>query len=447
MRQIIKNKTKFCRNSAKCESIFNDMVIMMLIEFRVCNFRSFRDQQVLSLVAAKDTTLSDLNTMPSGISAAPSLLRSVVLYGPNASGKSNVIKAMEYMKAVVAQSASIAPDRTFRVAPFLLDKNSSIKPTDFEITLIIDGVRYQYGFGLTKNRITHEYLLAYRSAKPQKWFERTFDPISEKYTYEFSSFLRGKKDSWRDATRANSLFLSMAVLLNSEQLKPIYDWFHTEMVVINETSTLNQDFSVKRLQESDGKAEICEFLTAADISISEIDVVTQKKSGHIVTFNGEVETPSIKKEDKDVQELRFKHETEEGDAIFELADESTGTRNLLFLAGPVLDILRKGRTLIVDELDTSLHPLLVRRLVELFNNPSSNPSNAQLIFSTHDTSLLDNTLFRRDQIWFVEKDKSQASSLYPLSDFSPRKNEAFEIGYLTGRYGALPFFKESNRMH
>jgi uncharacterized protein len=422
-------------------------VEIMLIEFRVCNFRSLRDEQVLTLVAAKDTALEELNTMPSGISAAPSLLRSVVLYGPNASGKSNLIKAMQYMKAVVTQSASIAPDRKFKVVPFLLDGNSSERPTEFEITLIIDGVRYQYGFKMTTQRITYEYLLVYKSAKPQKWFERTFDPVGEKYDYEFSSSLRGKKDSWRDATRPNSLFLSMAVLLNSDQLKPIYDWFNVGLTVVNEKHILNEDFSIKKLQESEGKAEISEFLTAADISISEIDVVTQKQPAHALVFKNENDTPSIKRQDKDVYELRFKHDTEEGSAVFALDDESTGTRNLLFLAGPVLDILKKGRVLMVDELDTSLHPLLVRRLVELFNNPVTNPNNAQLIFTTHDTSLLDNTLFRRDQIWFVEKDRAQASSLYPLSDFSPRKNEAFEIGYLTGRYGALPFFKNSNRMN
>jgi uncharacterized protein len=419
-------------------------VKIMLIEFRVANFRSLREEQVLTLVAAKDTALEKLNTMPSGINAAPSLLRSVVLYGPNASGKSNLIKAFQYMKAVVTQSASIAPDRKFKVVPFLLDKNSSEKTTDFEISLIIEGIRYQYGFKMTRQRITYEYLLAYKSAKPQKWFERIFDPVEEKYHYDFSSSLRGKKDSWRDATRGNSLFLSMAVLLNSDQLKPIYDWFNASLTIVNEKQTLNEEFSISRLQVSEGKTEISEFLTAADISISEIDVVTQKKPGNVV-FRNEAGAPSIRKEEKDVYELRFKHETDEGSAVFELADESTGTRNLLSLAGPVLDILKLGNMLVVDELDTSLHPLLVRRLVELFNNPVTNPRNAQLIFTTHDTSLLDNTLFRRDQIWFVEKDRGQASSLYPLSDFSPRKNEAFEIGYLTGRYGALPFFKDSNR--
>lgn len=414
----------------------------MLVDFHVKNFRSLRDEQVLTLVAAKDDTLRELNTMGSGISAAPFLLRSAVLYGPNAGGKSNLIKAIQYMRALVIESSTLAPDREFKVKPFLLDKESGLKETEFEITLIIEGIRYQYGFAMTSRRITREHLLVYKSVKPQKWFSRTYDADNDRYEYEFSSLLKGKKDSWKDATRSNALFLSMGVLLNSEQLKPIFDWFNLSLTVMNEVQKLNPQFSIDMLQSSEGKRTICDFLSSADISISEIDVVTQKRPGHRIEFTSDNELPSISKEENDVHELRFKHSTDAGSAVFELDDESTGTRSLLFLTGPVLDILEKGRTLVVDELDTSLHPLLVRRLVELFQNNRTNPKNAQLIFSTHDTSLLNAQLFRRDQIWFVEKDKTQASTLYPLSDFSPRKNEAIGQGYLMGRYGALPFFDE-----
>lgn len=148
--------------------------------------------------------------------------------------------------------------------------------------------------------------------------------------------------------------------------------------------------------------------------------------------------------ENEVAELRFHHVTTHGKAVFELADESNGTRNLLFLAGPVLDILDKGLTLVIDELDTSLHTLLVRELVRLFHRPQVNRGGAQLVFTTHDTSLLDaSDLFRRDQIWFVEKDGEQASSLVSLSEFSPRKNEALERGYLVGRYGGVPFLSDA----
>ena len=412
----------------------------MLLDFKVKNFRSLRDEHTLSLVAAKDKSLQELNTMPSGIKAVPTLLRTVAIYGPNAGGKSNLIKALQYMRAVVAESASLMqPGQTFSVQPFRFDGASVALPTEFEISFVLDGVRHQYGFELTAQRVTREYLLVYKAFKPQQWFERRYDEVSGKDIYEFGPGLKGAKMVWEGATRPNALFLSMAVQLNSEQLRPVFAWFVNQLAIFNEMTPLGQQFSVEMLRKPEGKKAICDFLTSADISISDIEVVTRKVSGHAVHFDIAAGKTEVRNEEQDVNELLFHHVTDQGKAVFNLGDESTGTRNLLFLTGPVLDILDKGMVLVVDELDSSLHPLLVRRLVELFQNPVVNKKGAQLIFTTHDTSLLDPELFRRDQIWFVEKDRDQASKLYPLSDFSPRKNEALERGYLMGRYGALPF--------
>ena len=412
----------------------------MLLDFRVKNFRSLRDEQTLRLVAAKDRSLQELNTMPSGIKAAPTLLRSVAIYGPNAGGKSNLIKALQYMRAVVAESASVMqPGQTFNVQPFRLDALCVAQPTEFDISFVLDGVRQQYGFELTAQRVTREYLLVYKAFKPQQWFERHYDAASGKDVYDFGVGLKGPKSVWEGATRPNALFLSMAVQLNSEQLQPVFAWFVKQLAIFNEITPLGQHFSVDMLRKPEGKREICDFLTSADISISDIEVVTRKVSGQAVHFDMAAGKTEVRNEEQEVNELLFHHVTEQGKAVFSLGDESMGTRNLLFLTGPVLDILNKGMVLVVDELDSSLHPLLVRRLVELFQNPVVNQKGAQLIFTTHDTSLLDPDLFRRDQIWFVEKDRDQASKLYPLSDFSPRKNEALERGYLMGRYGALPF--------
>ena len=412
----------------------------MLLDFRVKNFRSLRDEQTLSLVAAKDKSLQVLNTMPSGIKAAPTLLRSVAIYGPNAGGKSNLIKALQYMRAVVAESASVMqPDQTFNIQPFRLDALSVAQPTEFDVSFVLDGVRHQYGFELTAQRVTREYLLVYKAFKPQQWFERNYDAASGKDVYDFGVGLKGPKSVWEGATRPNALFLSMAVQINSEQLKPVFAWFVNKLAIFNEITPLGQHFSVDMLRKPEGKRAICDFLTSADISISDIEVVTRKVSGQAVHFDMAAGKTEVRNEEQEVNELLFHHVTDQGKAVFSLGDESMGTRNLLFLTGPVLDILDNGMALVVDELDSSLHPLLVRRLVELFQNPAVNKKGAQLIFTTHDTSLLDPDLFRRDQIWFVEKDPDQASKLYPLSDFSPRKNEALERGYLMGRYGALPF--------
>jgi len=284
-----------------------------------------------------------------------------------------------------------------------------------------------------------EHLLVYKTFKPQRWFERRFDEATGRDIYEFSASLKGKKEMWGSATRPNALFLSTAVQLNSEALRPVFDWFASRLVIFNEASRLGPQFTVQMLKQNEGRKRICDFLTAADISISDIEVITRKVPTQAVHFDmltGKVETRT---EEAEEFQLFFSHVTDKGKAVLTLADESGGTRNLLFLLGPVLDILHKGLTLVVDELDTSLHTHLVRALVRMFHRPDVNTGGAQLIFTTHDTSLLDAYgLFRRDQIWFVEKQADQSSTLYSLLDYSPRKNEALERGYLQGRYGAIP---------
>lgn len=418
----------------------------MLVEFRVKNFRSLRDEQVLSLVASTDKTLLDTHALNTGLKAAPQLLKSAVVYGANASGKSNLIKALQYMRGVVIESAGLQPGQTFdRLQPFKLDATSVSLPTEFEVTFVLDGVRYQYGFAMDSQRVVSEHLLVYKAFKPQRWFERRFDAESGKDFYEFGSGLKGAKNLWEGATRPNALFLSMAVQLNSETLRPVFDWFANRLVIFNEQSPLSPQFSLQMLKQEAQRKAICEFLRAADISIADIEIATKQAMVHTIHFDLTSSKREETASEQAVDEVKFHHITEHGKAVFDLMDESSGTRNLLFLTGPIMDILGKGLTLVVDELDTSLHTLLVQALVRLFHRPEVNTGGAQVIFTTHDTSLLDAYgLFRRDQVWFVEKRPDQSSSLYPLLDFSPRKNEALERGYLQGRYGALPFLRNED---
>lgn len=415
----------------------------MLVEFRTQNFRSLREEQVLSLVASPDKSLLDTHALDTGLKAAPHVLKSAVVYGANASGKSNLIKALQYMRDVVLMSATLQPGQAFaRLQPFRLDAVSASQPTAFEVTFILDGVRYQYGFAMNAQRIVSEQLLVYKAFKPQRWFERHFDAESGKDVYEFGPGLKGAKTLWEGATRPNALFLSMAVQLNSEALRPVYDWFAHRLVILNEHAPLSPQFSLEMLKLEAQRKAIGEFLRAADISIADVEVATKQATVHSIRFDLATGKREEETGEQTVDEVRFHYLTEHGQAVFDLADESSGTRNLLFLAGPVLDILSNGQTLVVDELDTSLHTLLVQALVRLFHRPEANTGGAQLVFTTHDTSLLDAYgLFRRDQVWFVEKRPDQSSSLYPLLDFSPRKNEALERGYLQGRYGALPLLR------
>jgi hypothetical protein len=236
----------------------------------------------------------------------------------------------------------------------------------------------------------------------------------------------------------------MAVQLNSEALRPVFDWFVNGLVIFNEQAQLSQQVSIQMFKQPGGRKQICDFLSAADLSIADIEVVTRKVPGQAVHVDLVAGKTEVRTEEMEEHQLRFSHVTGQGKAVFDLAEESNGTRNLLFLAGPVLEILRKGQTLVIDKLDTSLHTLLVRELVRLFHLPEINTGGAQLIFTTHDTSLLDAPdLFRRDQVWFVEKDRDQTSALVSLSEFSPRKNEALERGYLMGRYGGVPLLSQA----
>lgn len=410
----------------------------MLLEFRVRNYRSIRDEQALTLVASGDKELAATHLAPTGLKAAPNALRSVVVYGPNASGKSSLLRALDYLRAVVAESATIIqPGQTYNVQPFKLDAASAQQPTEFEITFLLSGVRHQYAFSMTPQRIVSESLLVYRSSKPTQLFSRQHVE-GDGYDYEFSTYLTGPRKLWQESTRPNALFLSMAAQLNSEQLSPVFNWIVRNITFLPAGASVLPDFTTALLATEQGRASIREFLSAADISIADVQAVP-RKGMHAQWVMG-ASGLQASQEEREFMMPVFEHSTPKGSAKFELHDESEGTQRLYGLIAPVLDCLRDGHVLVVDELDSSLHTLLVRRLITMFQTPELNSNGAQLIFSTHDTSLLDHTLFRRDQIWFTEKDADQATRLYPLTDFSPRKQEAWERGYLAGRYGAVPFF-------
>jgi len=414
----------------------------MLLEFRVRNYRSIRDEQVLSLVASSDRELAATHLAQTGLKGQPHSVRSVVVYGPNASGKSTLLIALNYMRAVVAESATvIQPGQTYSVQPFKLDEAFVGKPTAFELTFMLAGVRHQYAFEMTPQRIVSESLLVYRTAKPTQWFSRTLNDDGETYRYEFSAYLSGPRKLWENSTRPNALFLSTAAQLNSEQLGPVFRWIVESIVFLGAGADFDHNFTTALLATDEGRATIRDFLSAADISIADVQAVPRKGFLQQVVFHaGGVAHASH--EESELLFPLFQHTTPKGSASFEFHEESQGTQRLYGMVAPVLDILKRGSILVVDELDSSLHTQLVRRIISMFHDPVLNKNSAQLIFSTHDTSLLDYTLFRRDQIWFTEKDGEQATRLYPLTDFSPRKQEAWERGYLMGRYGAVPFFHD-----
>ncbi|MBF0394745.1 MAG: ATP-binding protein [Alphaproteobacteria bacterium] len=419
----------------------------MLVEFRVANYGSIRDEQVLSMVATKAKEHLDTNTFESGAKGVPRLLRSVLIYGPNASGKSTLVSALQFMKGFVLDSSTkMREGDRIDLVPFLLDPASAAKPSTFEVTIVVEGVRYQYGFSADQRRVHAEWLLAFPEGRPRQLLRRDFDSEKEE---DWEIRLRGKKSDWKVQTKSNSLFLSTAVQLNSEQLRPIYNWFRESIGTIFH---LHPNFTTRQCFEDNAmNASVLSMMASADISIDEIKTHKRPFSKDVLTktlpdaikeyFIGEYDG-------KEMIEVKFGHRGADGSKVFfDPMSESVGTRVLFDLAGPWLDSLSKGITVVVDEINNSLHPHVVHMLVGMFHNAEINKSNAQLIATTHETSLMSREFIRRDQIVLVEKDENSATRVYALSDFSPRKQESIENGYLQGRYGAVPIIGRPEPPH
>ncbi|NCP64089.1 MAG: ATP-binding protein [Paraglaciecola sp.] len=416
----------------------------MLIEFSVENFRSVREEARLSLVAGTGNELYNTNVteplLPKGVKNIP-LLRSAALYGPNAGGKSNLIKALATMQRIVMTSSQNLED--LPVTPFKFSEETSSAPSVFEVTILADGIRYQYGFSATSAAIHEEWLFAFPKGRTQTWFERSLKSDGE-YEYSFGDKLTGDKDVWKRATRSNALFLSTAIQLNSQQLQPVFNWFSNKLRIAG-VRGWSPHFSIEWCQDN-RKSEVLNFLKAADFAISDVHVNEEDFSSDSLPS----ELPShvrkfLEYEFQGKKKLRLTtfHKSDSGDLVeLDLDEESDGTRKMFSFAGPWLDSLEKGHVLFIDELHDNLHPLLVKFLVQLFHNSESNPNQAQLVFSTHETSILSQDVFRRDQIWFCEREAEQNTRLYPLTEFSPRKGvDNLERAYLSGRYGALPFLR------
>lgn len=414
----------------------------MLIEFAVANFRSFHERQAISLVKAKGDELAETHTFRTVAANEFELLRSAAIYGPNAGGKSNLLRALRVMKHIVMESATnLQRGDKLPVTPFRLSPATLQAPSEFEVTFIVDGVRYQYGFAATAERIHEEWLFAYPKGRPQRWLGRAWDAQKQSYAWELGNHLTGEKQLWQRATRDNALFLSTAVHLNSRQLQPLYDWFNTTLRLAN-TVGWSPTYSAALCATAE-KVAVMDFLRAADVGID--DIVVEAAPFDMKSLPSDI-PESVKGivaeafKGKSLFDIKTVHKSTDGnDVAFDFAEESDGTKRLFAFSGPWIDSLDQGLVLFIDELNNSLHPALVRFLVQLFHSDETNPRNAQLIFTTHETSVLSQKVFRRDQIWFCAKDEHQATTVYPLTDFSPRKGrENLELAYLSGLYGALP---------
>ncbi len=420
----------------------------MLVQFSVENYRSVKDLCELSMVASRYYKENEEeNTFQTGIADCPRLLKSVVIYGPNGAGKSTILGAMKFLETFVLNSASKSQaGEEINVTPFRLSKSTRDKPSNFEIIFIEEGVRYEYGLCANTERVTEEWLFAFPNGVAQKWFHRVYEPDSDTYAYKYSKHFEGgrMRGGWQKQTRQNASYLSTAIQLNNEQLSPVYNWFFRRLATLRPDG-LSSEFTAENCLKKEFRNSVIEFINSADIPLSNIEVETlkymdMKFPDSIPTAFREELTRSLK--DKEYHDVNFIRVDDAGEAVrFKLNEESEGTQGLFNFAGPWLDVITNNRVLFVDELDSSLHPLIVHHLVDILHKSGS---NAQIIFTTHDTTILSQKILRRDQIWLLRKNKLNASELYPLSDYKIRDGEAIEKGYLSGRYGAVPFIKDMN---
>ncbi|MEO1433539.1 MAG: ATP-binding protein [Cyanobacteria bacterium J06633_8] len=430
----------------------------MLIEFSVENYRSIQERQTLSMVASDDEAMLDSNTFPTPNSKDElRLITSAVIYGANASGKSNLLRAIQTLRRLVVDSASKMQVGTkLPIESFRLNSKYKNQPTKFEIIFIHQDIRFEYGVVLNRQRVYEEWLIAYPNERSQKWFSREYSVESEEYKWSFGRTLKGEKQIIKKLVRSNSLFLSHAAQNNHAQLTTIFEWFDSELNILT-SNTIVEGFTLRICDEHDDfRQQVVNLLSEADIGISDIKIeqklISETQKTLIQQFftrqlieNAEIEEDINLEElqSLDVKTMHQMNDSEE-EVEFEMEEESDGTQRLFQLAGLWLYVLQTGETLIVDELGRSLHPVLTKSLIKMFNNPKINKNNAQIIFTIHDTTLLDTQIFRQDQIWFTEKEKS-ATKLYSLLEFMTREDESLQKGYLLGRYGAVPFINGLNK--
>lgn len=401
----------------------------MLAQFSVENYMSFKDKVCLNMTASVSDHEHPDNYVECGKTKC---LKSIVIYGANASGKSNLLKAMTAAIMTVRESqARQVNDRLFRIMPFLFDKEMPGKPSAFEFIFFVDGVQYIYGFSATQERIVDEYLYVYHSAKRSMVFER-----KDTNRYRFNKADEKEFNSYKEKNTENKLFLSTATAWNCEKTKAAFMWFSggidTYTDAVTDDIPNNKAFILQRLKENQNP-ELKDFtlrlLKNADINIDGYEIQSQQFTLPFPVV-GEQEgvafsvVTSHTMPDKQNYNLTFPM-------------ESLGTQNIFFLSPFIYSALSSGKTVFIDEM-SCLHSALVQYLIGLFNDPDINRMNAQLIFVTHDTILLNLKMFRRDQIYFIEKDENGASDLYSLDNFSVRKTENIRTAYLIGRYGAVP---------
>jgi len=424
----------------------------MFLRFSIQNFKTFHQTAVLSLVASNyDKRSRELENVHSDVQFGFRLLKSAVVFGANASGKSVLFEALAFMKYfVVSGSVKSQKGDKIGVVPFRLNEESEKAATEFEVMFIYNSVLFRYGFEVDSERVVSEWLYYKPKTKEVELFYRHGDVVA----VHPRNFQKGRMLIREGLLRDNALLLSGSAQFNDALSICVVEWFRSLNIVSGLDEAHCHRRTLQKLADPNQKEKILELLKAADLGIEDIQLKnaewekSAKEQPTKLNWENYVQEVNDGGEDfgEEVQTAHTKfNQNRSGVGVvhFSLAaDESAGTRKFFALSGPILDALENGFTLCVDELDSKLHPNLVEKLVLLFNSTTFNKKGAQLIFNCHTTNLLSSGILRRDQIWFTEKNNLGQARLFSLSDFktdSVRKTDSFEQNYIRGKYGALPY--------
>jgi len=400
----------------------------MLLEFSFANFLSFKDKVTFSMVATslKDRKADSADTTFSTGGEVPVVLsRACAVFGANASGKSNLIKAMAFFKWFVMNSSKeIQAGEKIPVHSFALSASSVTEPSLFEIVILIGDDTYRYGFEASIDAVHREWLYVKAGKKRSKELELFY---REKNVYEIHSrFTIGRELTEKNMVRDNALLLSLAGQFNEPHSGAVMKWLADTTIITGKSETDVWALTLKAMENPVTRKKMVDFSRYADLGI---DDITLSDSG-VLTYHTQY--------DEDGKETAA--------VTFSMTDnESEGTVKYFSLAYPILDSLENGKRLIVDEFGAKLHTLLLERIISLFNTQSGNSRNAQLLVTLHDTNVLSSNLLRRDQIWFTQKNGRGESSLYPLSDYRVRSDASYEKDYLLGKYGATPIIDDLSK--
>lgn len=418
----------------------------MLLQFSVDNFLSIKDNAVFSMNSCQDSDKSMLKVSRNSGNDF-SLLSSAVLYGANGSGKSNLLKAMARMRSIVLNEEKIMLSTdSLSHSPFRLSTETQNASTTFEMVFFIKGEKIRYGFDFDAKNIYAEWLFVDSNGKEKRYFTR-----DEEDSYVNPSYKEGvvffDKELKKINIPKNQLFLWKCDQNSSELASSILKWFQDFNLIDGMAHDSFIDYTLNKMKDPSFLKEMDNLIQEADIGINSIELQEKELAFEQIPesirkhFKPEEFPSAIESSIITTHSIYDENNKKVSLAEFNLdRDESKGTVKYFRMLGPVLDTLKEGTILMVDELDSSLHPLLSTKLIEMFQDPEVNRNGAQLIFATHDTNLLNPSLFEREQIWFSEKDKFGATKIYSLSDIKGvRKDDLFGKHYLTGKYGAIPY--------